>query len=310
MIEAVRIVKDYGTHRALNDVSFTVRQGEIVGLLGPNGAGKTTTMRIITGFIPATSGEVYLGDSEVHSAPMEIKKKIGYMPENISLYTEMRVRDYLEFCAALKQVPVSKRQERVEYAMEMVHIADREKFVIGRLSKGYRQRVGLAQAILHDPEVLILDEPTVGLDPRQIVEIRSLIRSLAGDRTVILSTHILPEVEQTCERVIIINKGNLIAKDTIEGLRETVEREIKGSNILLRVKEDRDEAMRHLRKMFGVIQVREDDEEFIAVECEGGKDLRAEAAKHLISGGFSLLELRSNEIDLEDIFLHFTKEKV
>ncbi|MEK6793475.1 MAG: ATP-binding cassette domain-containing protein [Spirochaetota bacterium] len=306
MIEVRSIVKDYGEHRALSDVSFTVARGDIVGLLGPNGAGKTTTMRIITGFLPATSGEVFVAGAEVHDDPLSVKKRIGYMPENVALYNEMRVADYLSFCAELKGVASNAIASKVDTAMELVKLTDKRRVVIGRLSKGYRQRVGLAQAILHEPDVLILDEPTVGLDPNQIVEIRSLISSLAGSRTVIISSHILPEIEATCKRAIIINGGKVIATDTIEGLKRRVETEIKGGNVLVRVREKMNEAVADLRRMIGVSSVKTAEDGFIRIQSETGTDIRSDVARMLVTKGYDVVELTANAIDLEEIFIHLT----
>lgn len=309
MIELANVVKNYGAHRALKNISFNIKKGEIVGLLGPNGAGKTTTMRIITGFIPATSGNVYVNGHEVHEDPMEVKRLIGYMPENIALYPEMRIKDYLEFCAALKQLPFDVRQKRVEYAMELVKLTDRKDFIIGRLSKGYRQRVGLAQAILHDPQVLILDEPMVGLDPTQIVEIRSLIKSLSGNRTVILSTHILSEVERTCSRVIIIKQGNIIADDSVDGIKAKVGHKINGNSVKVTLRNRVDDAVVALRRMLGVVSVRKDVENNILIESEVGRDLRLDVTKYLTDKGFDIVESKLNHVDLEEVFLHITANK-
>lgn len=306
MIEVRSVTKDYGEHRALTDVSFSVARGDIVGLLGPNGAGKTTTMRIITGFLPATSGEVFVAGAEVHEDPLAVKSRIGYMPENIALYQEMRVADYLDFCADLKGVAPEQKKSKINTAMELVKLTDRRRSIIGSLSKGYRQRVGLAQAILHEPDVLILDEPTVGLDPNQIVEIRSLIASLAGMRTVIISSHILPEIEATCKRAVIINGGRVIATDTIEGLKRRVETEIKGGNVLVRVRDRIDAAVQDLRRMIGVASVKTSDDGFIRIQSDAGTDIRAEVARMLVTKGYDVIEITANAIDLEEIFIHLT----
>lgn len=309
MIRVDNVQKYYGDFRALNRVSFEIQRGEIVGLLGPNGAGKTTMMRIITGYLPATEGDIFVDGNEVHAKPLAVKKLIGYMPENIAMYMEMTVEDYLHFCASLKHIPAREQTGKVEDAMKIVKITDRRRFLIGNLSKGYRQRVGLAQAILHDPEVLILDEPTVGLDPSQIVEIRSLIRSLAGTRTVVLSTHILSEVQNTCERAIIINKGNVIAENTIDGLKEMVEENIATKSVYVKLRDRVDDAVLDLRRMAGVTSVRKTEENVFFVEIEKEKDLRHEIARYLVRRRYELLELRATEIGLEDVFLHLTAEE-
>jgi len=218
LIEVRGLTKKYGTFTAVDDISFTVQKGQILGFLGPNGAGKTTTMRILTGYLPPTSGTALVAGYDVQEQSMEVRKRIGYLPESPPLYNDMTVREYVDFCAALKGVPGSKREEAVSATLEKCGLEDRVNQLIGTLSKGYRQRTGLAQALVHDPEVLILDEPTIGLDPAQIIEIRELIKGLAGNHTVILSTHILPEVSVTCQAVAIIHQGKLCAADSLENL--------------------------------------------------------------------------------------------
>jgi len=218
LIEVRGLTKKYGTFTAVDDISFTVQKGQILGFLGPNGAGKTTTMRILTGYLPPTSGTALVAGYDVQEQSMEVRKRIGYLPESPPLYNDMTVREYVDFCAALKGVPGSKREEAVSATLEKCGLEDRVNQLIGTLSKGYRQRTGLAQALVHDPEVLILDEPTIGLDPAQIIEIRELIKALAGNHTVILSTHILPEVSVTCQAVAIIHQGKLCAADSLENL--------------------------------------------------------------------------------------------
>jgi ABC-2 type transport system ATP-binding protein len=218
MIEVSNLTKRYRDLVAVDDLSFTVRKGEVVGFLGPNGAGKSTTMRILTGFVPATAGSVKVAGFDVFEQPLEVKRRVGYLPENPPVYVDMTVKAYLAFCAGLKRLPrgrVRDEVDRVAQAVAVAHVMDR---VIGNLSKGYRQRVGLAQALLGDPEVLVLDEPTVGLDPLQIREVRELVKGLAGKHTVILSTHILPEVAMTCEKVLVVNRGRLVDYDTLDGL--------------------------------------------------------------------------------------------
>lgn len=218
MIEVNNLVKKYGDFSAVKGISFTVPKGEILGLLGPNGAGKSTIMKILSAFMPATSGEVKVAGFDVFDDPFEVKKRVGYLPEMPPLYLEMRVREYIEYVADLKQLPAARKQERVDFVVDRCGLKDVQRKIIGTLSKGYKQRVGIAQALVHDPEVVILDEPTVGLDPVQIVEIRNLIKSLAGNHTVLLSTHILPEVVMTCKKVLLINKGSIMVNDTVENL--------------------------------------------------------------------------------------------
>ena len=309
MIKVDNIVKYYGEHLALKGVSYTINKGEIVGFLGPNGAGKSTMMRIITGYLPATSGYVYLDDYEIYDNPIELKRRIGYMPENISLYTEMTVLDYLKFAAKLKGIERKHIKSALENTIEITGLAKYKDRIIGHLSKGYRQRTGIAQAIIHDPEVLILDEPTSGLDPNQLIEVRSLIKSLGGTRTVILSTHILSEVEDTCERALIIDSGELIAEDTIEGLKTAMDREILGGNIELKVASRVEDALICIREVQGVIQAETDNFGSIIIECERGNDIRAAIVKHLVQSDFEVLEIRAKERTLEEVFIYFTDKK-
>lgn len=309
MIKVDNIVKYYGEHLALKGVSYTINKGEIVGFLGPNGAGKSTMMRIITGYLPATSGFVYLDDYEIYDNPIELKRRIGYMPENISLYTEMTVMDYLKFAAKLKGIERKHIKSALENTIEITGLTKYKDRIIGHLSKGYKQRTGIAQAIIHDPEVLILDEPTSGLDPNQLIEVRSLIKSLGGTRTVILSTHILSEVEDTCERALIIDSGELIAEDTIEGLKTAMDREILGGNIELKVAGRLEDALVAVREVSGVIQAETDNFGSIIIECERGNDIRAAIVKHLVQSDFEVLEIRAKERTLEEVFIYFTDKK-
>lgn len=309
MIKVDNIVKYYGEHLALKGVSYTINKGEIVGFLGPNGAGKSTMMRIITGYLPATSGFVYLDDYEIYDNPIELKRRIGYMPENISLYTEMTVMDYLKFAAKLKGIERKHIKSALENTIEITGLTKYKDRIIGHLSKGYKQRTGIAQAIIHDPEVLILDEPTSGLDPNQLIEVRSLIKSLGGTRTVILSTHILSEVEDTCERALIIDSGELIAEDTIEGLKTAMDREILGGNIELKVAGRLEDALIAVREVSGVIQAETDNFGSIIIECERGNDIRAAIVKHLVQSDFEVLEIRAKERTLEEVFIYFTDKK-
>lgn len=309
MIKVDNIVKYYGEHLALKGISYTINKGEIVGFLGPNGAGKSTMMRIITGYLPATSGYVYLDDYEVYDNPIEIKKRIGYMPENVSLYTEMTVIDYLRFCAKLKGISRKHIKTALENTIEITGLTKYRNRIIGHLSKGYKQRTGIAQAIIHDPEVLILDEPTSGLDPNQLIEVRSLIKSLGGTRTVILSTHILSEVEDTCERALIIDSGELIAEDTIEGLKMSMDKEILGGNIELKVADRYNDALLCIREVNGVIQAEANSYGDILIECERGNDSRAQIVRHLVNNNFDVLEIKSKERSLEEVFIYFTDKK-
>ena len=309
MIKVENLVKYYGEYLALKGVSFTINKGEIVGFLGPNGAGKSTTMRIITGYLPATSGYVYLDDYEVYDNPIELKKRMGYMPENVSLYTEMTVQDYLTFSAKLKGIPFKKIKTSVEKVIEETGLTNYRNRIIGHLSKGYKQRTGIAQAIIHDPEVLILDEPTSGLDPNQLIDVRALIKRLGGSRTVILSTHILSEVEDTCERALIIDSGELIAEDTIEGLKTSMDREMLGGNIILKVANRVEDALSSVREVSGVVQAEIDQFGSILVESELGNDVRANIVKHLVNNNFEVIELKTKERSLEEVFIYFTDKK-
>jgi ABC-2 type transport system ATP-binding protein len=311
VIEVQNLTKRYGRLTAVDDVSFRVAQGEILGFLGPNGAGKTTTMRILTGFMPATGGKAVVAGFDVFDQPLEAKKRTGYLPELPPLYPEMTVREYLSFVARIKGVPSKAQRAQVDTAMEKTRVADVADRHCGKLSKGYRQRVGLAQAILHNPDVLILDEPTAGLDPKQIMETRDLIKSLAGSHTIVLSTHILPEVSQTCQRVVIINKGRVVAVDTPENLTER----LQGSQTLY-VQVDAppgtDVALA-LQSIGGVTRVSATDQRDtitgFEVETERGQDRRRDLARTVVSNGWGLLELRPTRLSLEEIFLQLTTEE-
>jgi ABC-2 type transport system ATP-binding protein len=309
VIEVQGLTKYYGNAPALNDVSFQVKQGEVVGFLGPNGAGKTTTMRILAGYLPPTEGSVTIGGYDAFHDSLEVRRRIGYLPETVPLYHEMTVRSYLQFMAAIRGVP--NPRSNADGAMEIVNMTDRANQEIGKLSKGYRQRVGLAQALIHDPEVLILDEPTIGLDPKQIIEVRELIQHLGGDHTIILSTHILPEVEQVCERVLIINEGRLVAEDTPERLTLR----LKGAErIYLQVATDgrgvphRANLIKTLRDVKGVSAVESLQDGAFEVVCALGADQRADLAEQVVIGGWRLLEMRPMGMSLEEIFLQLTTE--
>src|SRR5438309_3159580 len=256
MIEVDHLSKYYGPVTAIRDLSFRVEQGEILGFLGPNGAGKTTTMRILTGFMPATEGKAIVAGFDVFDQPLEAKRRTGYLPETPPLYPDMTIHEYLDFVAKLKGVPVGERRQRTKEVMERTRVTDMANRLTGKLSKGYKQRVGLAQALIHNPDVLILDEPTAGLDPKQIIETRQLIKQLAGDHTVILSTHILPEVSQTCHRVVIINKGRVVAVDTPDNLTSR----LRGSETMyVQVDANGADAAAALQRIPGVTRVAEAD---------------------------------------------------
>ncbi|HUS17892.1 MAG TPA: ATP-binding cassette domain-containing protein [Chloroflexia bacterium] len=310
MIEVDHLTKYYGPSPAVQDISFTVDKGEILGFLGPNGAGKSTTMRIITGYLPATSGTVYVDGYDVATHSLDVRRHVGYLPETVPLYTDISPVDYLDFMGKLKGLRNSaERRERIQVVMEQVRIDDVAHKLIGRLSKGYRQRVGLAQALLSNPDVLILDEPTVGLDPRQIIEIRELIKSLAEDHTVVLSTHILPEVSMTCSRVVIINRGRLVALDTPVHLTEDVAG--GAGRVLLQVRGPRDGVQAALTAVPGVesANVQAGGEASVTtVEVLGApqSDLRARLAQAIVQQNWDLLELRAVSLSLEDVFLRVT----
>ena len=307
MIEVEGLTKRYGRATAVDGVSFRVEKGEILGFLGPNGAGKTTTMRILTCYLPPTVGAARVAGYDVFTQPMEVKKRVGYLPETPPLYPDMEVAEYLDFCARIKGVPAKERRQRVADAIEKCRVGDVRNKLIGKLSKDYRQRVGLAQAILHNPEVLILDEPTAGLDPKQIIETRELIRGLGGSHTVILSTHILPEVSMTCGRVVIINQGRVVAEDTPDNLT----RRLKGAGTTrLEVRGDETKALEAVRAVPGVIAAHarpgHDGVAVIDVEAEAGRDVRSELAWAIVTQGQGLVGLQQLGMSLEEIFLHLT----
>ncbi|MGE0104299.1 MAG: ABC transporter ATP-binding protein [Blastocatellales bacterium] len=311
MIEVDHLIKSYGQARAVNDISFKVEKGEILGFLGPNGAGKTTTMRILTGYLPATAGTARIAGYDVFEQSMEVRKRIGYLPETPPLYPEMTVEAYLTFVARIKGVTASDISGRVEESMRLTNLTDRRKELIKRLSRGYKQRVGIAQAIVHNPDVVILDEPTVGLDPNQIKEVRNLIKGLSGEHTIILSTHILPEVEMTCDRVVIINKGRIAAIDTTDNLT----RQLKGGErVQIQVRGDIATLRSKLEEVEGLIRIDLEPQEGSdlvtgSIESEEGKDLRARIASTVVHGGLDLLEIRAVGLSLEDIFMQLTTEE-
>ena len=309
MIEVQHLSKKYGPFTAVDDVSFRAESGEILGFLGPNGAGKTTTMRIITGYMPATEGKATVAGFDVFDKPIEAKKRTGYLPETPPLYPDMTVREYLRFVAKIKGV-TSKVNDRVDAVMKKTWVADMANRHCGKLSKGYKQRVGLAQALIHEPEVLVLDEPTAGLDPKQIIETRQLIRELAGTHTIVLSTHILPEVAQTCQKVVIISKGKVVATDTPDALTER----LRGAmTLFVQAQGPSDDIQRALQSISGVVRVNPSenrgDVAGFDVDTEKGADVRREVAAAVVRGGWGLLELRPMRMSLEDIFLSLTTQE-
>ena len=299
MIAVERLTKKYGDLTAVRDLSFKVEKGKIWGLLGPNAAGKTTTMRILTGFLPATEGRASVGNLDVFEQSNEIKKILGYLPEVLPLYPDMTVAEYLGFVAAIKKVPAAKRSEAVAKAVKVTGLESVKGRLIKNISRGYKQRVGIAQALVHDPLVLILDEPTIGLDPAQIIEIRSLIKSLKGERTIILSTHILPEVTQTCDGVVIINEGRLMASGSLEDLTASIRHQ---EGVVLKLRRDAAEGASVVRTIAGVDNVTLTGDE-LKVEWKPGRDLRDDALRLLVGKGFSLLEMRPVAMNIEDLYL-------
>jgi ABC-2 type transport system ATP-binding protein len=312
MIEVQHLTKRYGPFTAVEDVSFRVEKGEILGFLGPNGAGKTSTMRMITGYMPPTDGKVIVAGYDVFTHPIDAKKRTGYLPETPPLYPDMTVREYLTFAAKIKTgaLPKAERDSRVASAMKKTHVDDMANRQCGKLSKGYRQRVGLAQALIHDPEVLVLDEPTAGLDPKQITETRDLIRGLAGDHTIVLSTHILPEVAQTCQRVVIINRGKVVAIDSPDNLTH----QLKGAATLyVQVAAGGEDTTAVLGAVPGVTKVdtidRHDAFTGYEIEAEPNRDIRRDIARTVVERGWGLLELRPTRMSLEEVFLQLTTEE-
>ncbi len=310
MIEVQNLSKRYGPVTAVDGITFSVTAGEILGFLGPNGAGKTTTMRIITGYMPASEGKVLVAGHDVFEQPLQAKQRTGYLPETPPLYPDMTVREYLTFVARIKGVPGREAKSRIDEVLKRTWVSDMANRHCGKLSKGYRQRVGLAQAIIHNPDVLVLDEPTAGLDPKQIIETRQLIRELAGSHTIVLSTHILPEVSQTCQRVVIINKGRVVAIDTPENLTARLTGSV---SIYLQVAGPTDSVQFTLRQVPGVTQVNlaesREGVNVFEVDSEKGRDVRRELAAAVVSGGWGLLELRPMRLSLEEIFLSLTTEE-
>jgi ABC-2 type transport system ATP-binding protein len=304
MIEVQNLTKSYGGILAIQALNFQIQKGEVVGFLGPNGAGKSTTMKIITGFMAPSSGKAVVGGYDVFENPIEVKRRIGYLPETPPVYGDMKVRDYLKYVAELKGVEKSKITKNVDNAIEKTHLGSVEKRLIQNLSKGFRQRVGIAQALVSDPEVLILDEPTVGLDPKQVAEIRELIKQLRGQHTIILSTHILPEVQATCERIIILNKGQIVAQDTLSNLSNLKSGSRK---VNLKIKRPAEETSMVLSKISGVMSVQAgaSRNDWI-LDTQENDELVEQIASQVIQKGYGLLEISSARADLEDIFLKLT----
>ena len=311
MIEVENLTKVYNGRRAVDNISFKVDKGEILGFLGPNGAGKTTTMRILTCYMPSTEGTARVGGYDVFEESLEVRRRIGYLPESPPLYPEMTVESYLHFVAKIKGAPSHQRRAQVDDVMTKCNIGDVRNRIIAKLSKGYKQRVGLAQALLNNPEVLILDEPTIGLDPKQIYEVRSLIKGLAGEHTVILSTHILPEVSMTCSRVVIINNGKVVAMDTPQGLTHQAK---GGERVSLLVDGPVEQVREKLQGIDGVVSVQTEEggngiPATYTVECKMDTDLRRTLASTVVSEGWGLLELKGVSLSLEDVFINLVTQE-
>ncbi len=316
MIEVEHLSKIYGSTPAITDVTFSVEPGEILGLLGPNGAGKTTTMRILAGYLPATNGNARIAGYDVHKNSLAVRQRIGYLPETPPLYPDMTVEGFLHFVARIKGVPAGDRPNKVTAAIKRCNLEDKQRVIIRKLSKGYRQRVGIAQAIVHDPPAIILDEPTVGLDPRQIIEVRNLIKSLAGTHTIILSTHILPEVSMTCSRVAIINRGKVVATNTPENLMTQL---TGGSGYELEIEGEATLAKQVLQKVAGVSLIEsistagghqpQTNRAYLRVISQPGKEPGKDIVATLVRAGFGLHELRRVNATLEDVFLQLTTEE-
>jgi ABC-2 type transport system ATP-binding protein len=303
MIRVTDLSKNYGARLAVDSLNFEARKGEILGFLGPNGAGKTTTMRILTGYLPPSSGVATVAGFDVVTESLEARKRVGYLPETVPLYTDMTVHNYLKFMADLRHLP--KVDDVVAETLDMVGLLDRADGYIGNLSKGMRQRVGLAQALIHKPEVLILDEPTIGLDPAQIIEVRNLIREVGKERTVLLSTHILSEAQQICDRILIINRGKIVVEDTPQNLQSKL---AGAQRVQLRVRGEADELAGKISEIKGVQEVKVQKDGAIEFQFAPGKDLRPDIARLTIESNYDLLELRPINLSLEEIFLQLTRE--
>lgn len=306
MIEVNRVSKYYSDFKALDDVSFNVEKGEILGLLGPNGAGKTTTMRIITGYMPATAGSVKVCGYDIFENPMQVKKIIGYLPESLPLYHDMKVNSYLRYVAELKMVAKGKINKSIDRVLELCGLTKVANRLIGNLSKGYKQRVGLAQAMIHDPKVLILDEPTSGLDPKQNIEIRNLIKSLAGEHTIIISTHILPEVTVTCGRVAIISNGKVVAIDKPSELSKHLN---PLDSVTVKVSAVDDKLVKIISNIKGVIEVVNNFDNSLSIKTDKNLEVKAQISKNIIQNEYSLYEFNTVNYSLEDVFLNLTTEE-
>jgi ABC-2 type transport system ATP-binding protein len=304
MIQVKGLTKDYGPRRAIDNLTFHADKGEILGFLGPNGAGKTTTMRILCGYMPPTMGSASVAGYDVINQSLEVRRRIGYVPETVPLYPEMSVFEYLMFMAELRHL--LDPEESVDHVLEIVHMEDRANGYIANLSKGMRQRVGLAQALLHEPQVLILDEPTIGLDPAQIKEVRTLIEKLGEERTILLSTHILSEAQQVCDRVLIINNGHIVAEDTPERLQSRLS---GAQRFTLTVKDEADGIEDLISQVAGVTSARRQVEGKIEIETIPGQDPRPDVARAIVEAGYDLLEMHMVGMSLEEIFLQLTREE-
>ena len=303
MIRATGLTKDYGSRRAIDRLTFEAKQGEVVGFLGPNGAGKTTTMRILTGYMPPTFGSAQVAGFDIISESIEVRRRVGYLPETVPLYSDMTVFEYLKFMAELRHLPNS--DDMVDETLAMVQMQKRADGYISNLSKGMRQRIGLAQALLHKPEVLILDEPTIGLDPAQVVEFRNIVRDVGKERTVLLSTHILSEAQQLCDRVLIINKGRIVAEDTPENLQARL---VGAEHVVIRIKGEADDLLPIISKIDGVENAKLQPDGMIEFQFAPGSDIRPAVAKATIKAGYDLLEFRPVGMSLEEIFLQLTQD--
>lgn len=304
MIQVKNLTKSYGPRTAVSDLSFEVQPGEIIGFLGPNGAGKSTTMKILSGFMPATSGTAIVAGYDVFDKPLEVKARVGYLPENPPVYNEMVVSDYLLFAAELHNLQGANARKAVDASIEKTGLGSVRKRIIGNLSKGYRQRVGLAQALTHNPQVLILDEPTVGFDPMQIIEIRQVIKGLAGDHTVILSSHILPEVTATCQRVVVINQGKIVAQDTIESLTG---RMAGNQSYWLEARTISAAHLSTLRAIPGVADLRQEGQR-LEISVQGGADIREKLLATAVGAGMGVVEFAPSRLSLEEVFVKLTTE--
>ncbi|MFQ5964972.1 MAG: ABC transporter ATP-binding protein [Candidatus Scalinduaceae bacterium] len=309
MINVKHLTKRYVNIAAVDDISFDVEESEIVGLLGPNGAGKTTTMRILTCFMPATAGSASVAGFDVFTDSLNVRQQIGYLPENVPLYLDMRVKEYLMFRAKLKNIPRRDRKKKIDYCLDMTGIIDVQNQITGTLSKGYRQRVGLADALIHDPKILILDEPTIGLDPNQIRQIRQVIKGLGEKHTILLSTHILPEVEMVCDRIMIINKGKIVAMDTPQNLMKQLK---SGANVILEIRGNGEKIKESISSINGVRSViwkeKKEVNEFV-VETAEGQDLREDIFKCVVNNDCILREMKREQVTLEEIFHKITTKE-